>query len=394
MYVLGDCLVDPATRRVSRGSEVLRLSPKAMGVLVALCEARGQVLSRSELLDEVWPGVTVGEEVLTHAIAEARRALGDSPRQPRCIETLHKSGYRLLVDPLAPGSSADFEDLDHYVAYAEGCELFFRGGGRNVARAAEAFAGILEADPSHALANAGLAKSLFFLDRYFGLAGDNRARIARCGRRAVALDHKAPEAHAALGLALTASGQDDRGLASFARAVKLNGHLSETHYLLGRACFAKGEYGFAAAALERAAMLCPEDFHSLLLAAKARRALGEQARCRADLVRARQRLDLRLEASPEDRRALCDRACIAIELGEAEGGIEAAAGLLDDSDSHHFYLVCGLARAGEIGLALDCLESVVEAGFSHAAWLDHDRDVDPLRQEPRFRRLLAGLRRP
>lgn len=394
MYVLGECLVDPATRRVSRGSEVLRLSPKAMGVLVALCEARGRVLSRGELLEEVWPGVTVGEEVLTHAVAEARRALGDSPRQPRCIETLHKSGYRLLVDPLAPESAAGFEDLDHYVAYVEGCELFFRGGGRNVARAAEAFSGILEADPGHALATAGLARSLFFLDRYFGLAGDNRARIARCGRRAVALDREAPEAHAALGLALTASGDDAQGLACFARAVTLNRHLPETHYLLGRACFAKGDHRTAAAALERAAALCPEDFHSLLLAAKARRALGQAAQCRADLVRARQRLDLRLEANPEDRRALCDRVCIAIELDEAEGGIEVAAGLVEDSDSHYFYLVCGLARAGEIGLALDCLERVVAAGFSHAAWLDHDRDVDPLRGEPRFRRLLAGLRRP
>ncbi len=394
MYVLGECLVDPETRRVSRGSEVVRLTPKAMRVLVALCEARGRVLARGELLDEVWPEVTVGEEVLTHAVAELRRALGDDRRRPRYIETLYKTGYRLLVEPLAPESSAGFEDLDHYVAYLEGCELFFRGGERNVTRAAAAFAGILDADPTYALASAGLAKCLFFMDRYFGRAGGDRGRMLLCGRQAVAYDSGAPEAHAALGLALTASGQDDLGLESFARAVRLNRHLPETHYLLGRACFARGDYRIAATALERAATLRSDDFHSLALASKARRALGEEARSRADLVMARRRVDLRLEASPEDRRALCDRVCISIEIGEAERGIETALGLLEDSDSHHFYLVCGLARAGEIGPALDCLESVVEAGFSHAAWADHDRDIDPLRAEPRFRRLLAEVPRP
>ncbi len=391
MYVLGECLVDPETRRVSRGSEFARISPKAMGVLVALCEARGRVLSRGELLDEVWPEVTVGEEVLTHGIAEARKALGDDRRQPRYIETLYKSGYRLLVEPLAPESAAGFEDLDHYVAYLEACELFFRGGERNVTRAAAAFTGILDFDPTHALASAGLAKCLFFMDRYFGLAGANRDRMVLCGRQAVAYDPGAPEAHAALGLALTAAGQDELGLESFARAVRLNRNLPETHYLLGRACFARGDYRIAATALERAAALRSDDFHSLVLASKARRALREEARCRADLVMARQRVDFQLEASPEDRRALCDQVCIAIELGEAEKGIKAAAGLLEDSDSHHFYLVCGLARAGEIGPALDCLESVIEAGFSQVSSAYHDRDIDPLRQETRFRSLLAEL---
>ncbi len=98
MYHLGEWRIDPATRRISRGSEVVRLSPKAMDVLTLLHDANGDVVSRGTLLDEVWRDVTVGEEVLTHAIAELRRALGDNTRDPQFIETVHKSGYRILVD--------------------------------------------------------------------------------------------------------------------------------------------------------------------------------------------------------------------------------------------------------------------------------------------------------
>lgn len=106
MYRLGEWLVDPATRRMSRGSEVVRLSPKAMDVLKLLHDAKGSVVSRGELLNGVWPDVTVGEEVLTHAIAELRKAFGETPRRPRYIGTVHKSGYRLLVDSPATAVSA------------------------------------------------------------------------------------------------------------------------------------------------------------------------------------------------------------------------------------------------------------------------------------------------
>ena len=394
MHLLGEWIIDPATRRISRGSEVARLSPKAMAVLTALRDARGRVLSRAELLDEVWPGVTVGEEVLTHAIAEIRKAFGDSARCPRYVETVHKSGYRLLVDRPVPAGSPAVVDLEHHAAYVEGSELFFRGGPRNVRLAADIFAGILNADPDHAPAYAGLAKSLFFLDRYFDGPADARERMEHCGRSAVALDPASPEAHAALGFVLTACGKYPDALASFAVSVKLNPHLAESHYLLGRACFAQGDHRIAATMLERAAALRSDDFHSLLLAAKARRFMGDEARSRANLVKAGHRIDVASGLNPHDGRALCDRICCMVELGDAAKAIEIALPLLSDPDPNHYYLACGLARAGEAGAALDCLETVVAAGWSHGAWLAHDHDLDGLRREPRFRRLAADLPPP
>ncbi len=105
MFRLGEWTVDPALREIDNGSQKLRLSPKAMAVLLALEEADGSVVGRGDLLERVWPGVTVGEEVLTQAIAELRRSFGDRARAPNVIETVHKSGYRLRLrsEPVPDG---------------------------------------------------------------------------------------------------------------------------------------------------------------------------------------------------------------------------------------------------------------------------------------------------
>lgn len=70
-----------------------------MDVLVALVDAAGEVRTKRDLLDAVWTDLYVGDEVLTTAIWELRRALGDDARSPRYIQTVPRRGYRLLVEP-------------------------------------------------------------------------------------------------------------------------------------------------------------------------------------------------------------------------------------------------------------------------------------------------------
>ncbi|MEN8176056.1 MAG: transcriptional regulator, partial [Pseudomonadota bacterium] len=89
--------VEPAALRVSGDGSVVRLEPKTMQVLVYLADHAGRVISRGELEDAVWRGRIVGEDALTNAIVKLRRALGDDARNPRVIETLPKTGYRLIA---------------------------------------------------------------------------------------------------------------------------------------------------------------------------------------------------------------------------------------------------------------------------------------------------------
>ena len=85
-------------RNLLRANGVERhLEPKHAEVLARLCATPSEVVSKSDLLDGVWSGVFVTEEVLTNSIYQVRRALGDSAREQRYIETIPKRGYRLVA---------------------------------------------------------------------------------------------------------------------------------------------------------------------------------------------------------------------------------------------------------------------------------------------------------
>ncbi len=73
------------------------LSPKAFALLCTLVEHPGQLVSKASLLEAVWPDTVVGDSVLTVAIAELRKVLGDDPRTPQFIETAHRRGYRFIA---------------------------------------------------------------------------------------------------------------------------------------------------------------------------------------------------------------------------------------------------------------------------------------------------------
>lgn len=86
---------------VGPGGEV-HLEPKVMQVLEYLARTPGQVVERDTLLNGIWEGRAFSDEPLSRCVFELRRALGDSAKDPRYIETIPKSGYRLIatVEPL------------------------------------------------------------------------------------------------------------------------------------------------------------------------------------------------------------------------------------------------------------------------------------------------------
>jgi len=90
--------VDPAARTVCRASQPVELAPKEFDLLLALLRARGAVVSRLQLLREVWgySSAVVSRTVDTH-IAELRRKLEENPASPRHIVTVRKTGYRINV---------------------------------------------------------------------------------------------------------------------------------------------------------------------------------------------------------------------------------------------------------------------------------------------------------
>lgn len=100
-FTIGPWQVWPMRGELQRGDEVRHLEPKVMDVLVLLARYSGEVVERDALVKEVWDGRVVSDDPLSKCVAELRKVLGDSARQPRFIRTVHKRGYALLV-PVAP----------------------------------------------------------------------------------------------------------------------------------------------------------------------------------------------------------------------------------------------------------------------------------------------------
>src|SRR6266545_3411826 len=96
-FVFGPFRLDVRDERLWCGQAVLPLRHKTLGVLHALVARAGQLLTKEALFAGVWPGTAVSDTVLTMAIRDLRRVLGDQARRPQFIETVHGRGYRFIA---------------------------------------------------------------------------------------------------------------------------------------------------------------------------------------------------------------------------------------------------------------------------------------------------------
>lgn len=127
--------VDQADQQAFLEGNSLNLSPKALSLLIVLMRAKGKLVRKEELFDQIWENVTVSDSALTTVIKEVRRALSDKARSPEWIQTVHGKGYRFgkpvfsdpdqYVDQNAIASIAvlpfvDMSDSDDQSYFAEG----------------------------------------------------------------------------------------------------------------------------------------------------------------------------------------------------------------------------------------------------------------------------------
>jgi Tol biopolymer transport system component/DNA-binding winged helix-turn-helix (wHTH) protein len=97
---VGGFEVDLRAREVQprSGGAARRITAKAASVLGVLALQRGEVVTREELMDVVWPQTFPTGDVLTQAVTQLRKAFGDDADTPRYVATIAKSGYRLIAE--------------------------------------------------------------------------------------------------------------------------------------------------------------------------------------------------------------------------------------------------------------------------------------------------------
>jgi pimeloyl-ACP methyl ester carboxylesterase len=94
----GPFRLDTEAKRLWRGDREIALAPKALDVLAHLADHAGQLLTREQLFDALWPDTYVDDHALSVQIREIRKALGDDVHKPVYVETRPRRGYCFKAD--------------------------------------------------------------------------------------------------------------------------------------------------------------------------------------------------------------------------------------------------------------------------------------------------------
>jgi tetratricopeptide (TPR) repeat protein len=284
-------------------------------------------------------------------------------------------------------------DINAYDCYLRGRRFLHdqRGG---LKPALEEFSRAIAIDPGFALAYAGLADAAGVLYMWYEKDESNLERADEASRRALELDPDLAEAHAARGHVLTLEKNYEEAEREFETAIDLDPTLYEAYYFYARAAMMQGEYEKSAQMFEGACAVRPDDYQAPMLVTQVYTSLGREAEVRAAFERGVRLVKKHVKLNPDDVRALVLGANAFLQTGETELAREWAERALELSPDDRgvlYNLACFYAIAGENGTAIDCLEKAAAVGRVSREWVEHDSDLDSIRDEPRYLALLEKL---
>ena len=240
-YAFGDFTLDARDRSLHRGQVSIHLEPKAHDVLVALVRQAGRLVTKRELMDQVWPDAYVEERILTVHVSTLRKALGDANKHPAYIETVSRSGYRFVAPVRQPAPDRDGMTMPESSRPLEAYELVGRGRSHllsaslfELPEAVSAFQAAISLDPTYAAAHAGLALARCAQAALRAVPhAEAYADAKAAALRALAMDDQNADARVALGVVLFLSEWDWVGAErSLRRALEISPNHSEAwlHY--------------------------------------------------------------------------------------------------------------------------------------------------------------------
>jgi DNA-binding winged helix-turn-helix (wHTH) protein/TolB-like protein/Flp pilus assembly protein TadD len=107
LYEFGPFVLDINRHVLLRDGKPVALTPKTYDTLVTLVENSGRMLSKSELMKQLWPDVSVEESNLTQQVSMIRKALGESSGESPYIVTVQGRGYRFAAPVIGHAAAPD-----------------------------------------------------------------------------------------------------------------------------------------------------------------------------------------------------------------------------------------------------------------------------------------------
>jgi DNA-binding winged helix-turn-helix (wHTH) protein len=241
-YQFGEFTLDVTERQLLRGGRPIHVGPKTYDVLVALVRQAGGLVTKRELLEQVWPGAFVEEGILTVHTSSLRKILGDVSRHPAYIQTIPGSGYRFVarVTALAPDNNGvprpePSRPLEAYDLVGRGRAHLLSASAFELSDAVSAFTAAIAIDNTYAAAHAGLAMARCAQAALHAAPYREAFAAAKVSAlRALAMDDECADAQVALGEVLFLSEWDWVGAErSFQRALDINQNHTEAYVFYG-----------------------------------------------------------------------------------------------------------------------------------------------------------------
>jgi len=403
------------------------LTGRPLEALIYLATRPGELVRKAELMHVIWDGFIVDENSLAKCISTIRQALGERPSDNRYITTESGRGYRFVAD-VAAAEAADRGGQSRRLSsnpqasqlYVSGWSALTRPGGATLRRGIEQLEQAVAIDPQFALAHACVAAGYALLG-VFGVAAPRevfpRARAAALA--ALAADETLADAHAQLGHVYTMFTFDFASAdVCYRRALDLNPDCLVALHLMGLQALCAGNFDDAFRHFRRAQAVEP-------LAANVSANIAMAHYYAREYDRAIAQAEATLELAPQfahaqsvlgrswlrlgdvDRALEIFRRRTGVTLGSAAdvpaalaiGGRHAESNLLLDEliaariDRYvsAFDIATIYASQGEVGGALEWLETAYEERAQPIGVLGSDPAFEHLTSEPRFKILLGKL---
>ena len=286
-------------------------------------------------------------------------------------------------------------DPEAYKLYLMARQYYITGNFGNVRRS-EAIIRLcrraIEIDPNYARPWAMMAGAQINLRFFFGREGDDGLAAAE---RAIELDPNLAEAHAAKSQVLRQNARLEGAIGEIEIALRLDPDSYDVNLAAGQLNYVLRRFDKAIFHYEKAATLVETDFRSAGMLVSSHSAIGDKEGARRAARRALERCEKIVAVEPDNGSAMGFAVGALAALGEAERAKEWAerALLLDpDNINLRYNFACALITdLHEFDAALDMLAPRFETmGIEVLNWVKTDPDLDPVRDHPRFKAMLAG----
>jgi DNA-binding winged helix-turn-helix (wHTH) protein/Flp pilus assembly protein TadD len=436
IFQFGGFVLVPGERLLMRNGQPIPLTPKAFDLLVALVRRSGHLVSKDELLHEVWPGRFVEEVNLSVNVSALRKALDRDPDGATLIQTVSKGGYR-FVAPVAPGGSigawlgpgatrAVSANPDAYRAYLEGRYHWSQRSEVGLKKAIDDFQRAVIFDPEFTAAYSGMADTYAALGYLsFVSPADAFPLARRHALLALKRDAALAEPHASLGYVKFYFDWDWSGAeAEFQRAIALDPNWAASHQWYSIYLLAAGRPPEALREITLARELDPLSlaintdlgFHHYNTCQydEASKQLQSVLSMNQDFAAAHLWLGRTYQQMGRFEDALAEFRAVENSVRDwpvavaARGSVEAASGRSDRAEvvladlkelaTRRFVTAYGMALVyagiGDSDGAFTWLDKAFAERSNWLVWLRLDPRFDPLRSDSRFTELLDRIKFP